>query len=76
MNAHMNILCRLGLHSWKPVCRDSEEAVLRVVMKTVEGLAMTCPACIPSYVNAVSLRSDNWAQVGSKCRRCGKREAL
>lgn len=56
----MNILCRLGLHNWKPVCR-------RFVLQTDSGFMDGMRVRWSRY---------EWMRVGVHCRRCGKRVRL
>jgi len=56
------ILCRLGLHDWKPVCKyQFGHRSLRQWKQ---------------YFPPIPWKHWHFHQVGHKCRRCGKRVVL
>lgn len=55
------ILCRLGLHSWKPVYRPGW---------------MTYPSGARIAFSGPGWIDFGWKQVACQCRRCGKRVVL
>ena len=60
----MNILCRLGLHKWKPVMRVSWGYMLHLT---------ATPSVFQSPLRHIS---NYVTQTGHQCRRCGKRVKL
>ncbi len=58
----MNILCRLGLHSWKPVAR-------KFYFRRLSNIGPVRALLSGGYDNG-------WRQIGCKCHRCGKRVVL
>ena len=62
----MNILCRIGLHSWKPRCKYGP-----ITLGTRQSFFIMPP--VPSYIPIFGYA---WRHIASKCRCCGKRVEL